>query len=201
MADYLKIPEVAHLLGLSEKTIRRRVKAGEIPSVFIGGVYRIPQADLNEYLQLARVRPGKASASLFQDRLFDGARERDAFLERVKQYIDTRVAHYEKRLAEAEQGGPLANYEGARMLFDDAMEEFILLPDLINGELAERWMLNPDVPEDVKVDLGRTVGEILKPLVEIVGRIGRREAELAETEAQRIEAEQRREQIRKINAA
>jgi hypothetical protein len=62
-------------------------------------------------------------------------------------------------------------------------------------------MLNPDVPEDVKVDLGRTVGEILKPLVEIVGRIGRREAELAETEAQRIEAEQRREQIRKINAA
>ena len=66
MADYMKIPEVAQLLGLSEKTVRRRVKAGEIPSVFIGGVYRISRADLDEYLQLARVRPGKASAPPFQ---------------------------------------------------------------------------------------------------------------------------------------
>ena len=62
MADYMKIPEVAQLLGLSEKTVRRRVKAGEIPSVFIGGVYRISRADLDEYLEFARVRPGKAEA-------------------------------------------------------------------------------------------------------------------------------------------
>jgi excisionase family DNA binding protein len=195
MADYLKIPEVAQLLGLSEKTVRRRVKAGEIPSVFIGGVYRIPQADLNEYLKLARVRPGKVSAPLSQDRLFDGARERDAFLERVKEYVDTRVARYNKRLTEAEQGGLLASYEGARMLFDEALEEFIHLPDLINGELAERWMLDPQVPEEVKVDLGRAVGEImLKPLVEIVERSGARQSELAETEAQRQEFERRKKE-------
>jgi transcriptional regulator with XRE-family HTH domain len=137
---------------------------------------------------------GQALAS--QDRLFDGARERDAFLERVKEYIDTRVAHYEKRLTEAEQGGLLADYKGARRLYDDAIEEFILLPDLINGELAERWMLDPEVPEDVKVDLGRAVGEImLKPFVEIVVRISARESELAETETQRQELERRKREL------
>jgi excisionase family DNA binding protein len=62
VADYLKIPEVAQLLGLSEKTVRRRVKAGEIPSVFVGGVYRISRAGLEEYLEKAKVSPGKAPA-------------------------------------------------------------------------------------------------------------------------------------------
>jgi transcriptional regulator with XRE-family HTH domain len=137
-----------------------------------------------------------AQALASQDRLFDGARERDAFVERVKEYIDTRVAHYEKRLSEAEQGGVLAGYEGARLLFDDAIEEFVTLPELINGELAERWMQDPEVPEDVKVELGRTIGAVIRPLLEIVGRIGAREKELAETEAQKAEAERRHEQIR-----
>jgi transcriptional regulator with XRE-family HTH domain len=156
--------------------------------------------EVDTLMEGAELPLGQALA--LQDRLFDGASERDAFLERVKEYSDTRVAHYEKRLIEAERGGLLASYEGARMLFDDALDEFLTLPDLINGELAERWMLDPEVPEAVKVEMGRAVGEImLKPFVEIVERIGRREAELAETEAQRIEAEQRREQIRKINAA
>jgi transcriptional regulator with XRE-family HTH domain len=132
-----------------------------------------------------------AEALASQDRLFNGARERDAFLERVRDYIEVRVTHYETRLAEA------ADYKGVRTLLDDALEEFVHLPDLINGELAERWMLDPEVPEDIKVELGRAVGEAMKPLVEIVGRIGAREKDLAETEAQRTEAEQRREQIRK----
>jgi transcriptional regulator with XRE-family HTH domain len=137
-----------------------------------------------------------AQALASQDRLFNGARERDAFLERVKEYIDKRVAHYEKRLSEAEQGGVLAGYEGARLLLDDAIDEYIHLPDLINGELAERWTLDPEVPEDVKVELGRAIGAVIRPLLEIVGRIGAREKELAETEAQKAETERRHEQIR-----
>jgi excisionase family DNA binding protein len=75
VADYLKIPEVGQLLGLSEKTVRRRVKAGEIPSVFIGGVYRISRADLEEYLELARVRPGKVSASISSQPPLNGFEE------------------------------------------------------------------------------------------------------------------------------
>ena len=146
---------------------------------------------------------GQALAS--QDRLFNGARERDAFIERVKICISSRVAHYEKRLAEAEQGGILAGYAGARLLFDDALDEFMVLPVFINGEVTERWMLAPDIPDNIKVDLGHAVGEAMRPLVDIVGRIGEREKELAETEAQQAEAQRRHEQMvlqtRRISAA
>lgn len=57
MADYLKIPEVARRLDVSEKTARRYVKAGTIPSVFVGGAYRVSEEDLAQYLQGARVEP------------------------------------------------------------------------------------------------------------------------------------------------
>jgi transcriptional regulator with XRE-family HTH domain len=131
-----------------------------------------------------------AQALASQDRLFNGARERDAFLERVRDYIEVRVTHYETRLAEA------AGYTGVRALLDDALEEFVTLPDLINGEAAERWMLDPEVPEDIKVDLGRAVGEVvIKPLVEIVERIGSRATALAESTEQAAAARPRLEVV------
>lgn len=64
MADYLKIPEIARRLDVSEKTARRYVKDGTLPSVFVGGAYRVSEEDLEDYLQDARVQPGKAPAPL-----------------------------------------------------------------------------------------------------------------------------------------
>jgi excisionase family DNA binding protein len=96
VADYLKIPEVAQLLGLSEKTVRRRVRAGEIPSVFIGGVYRIGRADLDEYLEYAKVRPGKVAAPSSQEKLFN-----NGGLEEERHLIDAEViADYERIVRE-----------------------------------------------------------------------------------------------------
>jgi excisionase family DNA binding protein len=63
LADYLKIPEVARRLDVSEPTVRRMVKSGKLPSVFIGGAYRISEEDLAEYIEGARVTPGKVPAS------------------------------------------------------------------------------------------------------------------------------------------
>lgn len=62
MADYLKIPEVARRLDVSEKTARRYVKSGEIPSAFIAGTYRVSEEGLAEYLRSAEVKPGKGRA-------------------------------------------------------------------------------------------------------------------------------------------
>ena len=63
MADYLKIPEVARRLDVSEPTVRRMVKGGRLPSVFIGGAYRVSEADLEEFLENAKVDPGKVPTS------------------------------------------------------------------------------------------------------------------------------------------
>jgi len=72
LADYLKIPEVARRLDVSEPTVRRMVKGGKLPSVFIGGAYRVSEKDLEEYLESAKVTPGTAAAPPSQDALFNG---------------------------------------------------------------------------------------------------------------------------------
>jgi len=61
VADYLKIPELARRLDVSEKTARRYVKAGALPSTFIGGAYRVTEEDLEAFLHGAEVKPGDAS--------------------------------------------------------------------------------------------------------------------------------------------
>lgn len=48
----LKVQEVAHLLGVNHKTVRERVDKGEIPSVRLGRVLRIPTAGLRPMLGL-----------------------------------------------------------------------------------------------------------------------------------------------------
>ncbi len=58
----LKLPEVAQRLGVSEKTARRYIKAGTIPSVFIGNAYRVREEDLEEYVRQAQVEPGGGDA-------------------------------------------------------------------------------------------------------------------------------------------
>jgi excisionase family DNA binding protein len=61
VTDYLKIPELAQRLDVSQPTVRRMVKGGKLPSVFVGGAYRVSEQDLEEYLENARVIPGGAS--------------------------------------------------------------------------------------------------------------------------------------------
>jgi excisionase family DNA binding protein len=52
VADYVKLPEAARRLGVSEKTARRMVKSGKLPAEFIGGAFRVSEEDLAEYLDL-----------------------------------------------------------------------------------------------------------------------------------------------------
>jgi excisionase family DNA binding protein len=76
LTDYLKIPEVARRLDVSEPTVRRMVKGGKLPSVFIGGAYRVSEKDLEEYLESAKVTPGKAPRrSPSEPSLLDGLDE------------------------------------------------------------------------------------------------------------------------------
>ena len=66
MAEQLKLLEVAKRLGVSEKTARRYVKSGAIPSVFVGGAYRVSEEDLEAFLQGAKVTPGTDSPKAFR---------------------------------------------------------------------------------------------------------------------------------------
>lgn len=115
MADYLKIPEVARRLDVSEPTVRRMVKGGKLPSVFIGGAYRISEEDLAKYIENARVTPGKAPASsqpslnglLEEERKW---RSQLDLLEMCVQHKISRAEHYEREL----ERGRFSDYETAR---------------------------------------------------------------------------------------
>jgi excisionase family DNA binding protein len=88
LADYLKIPEVARRLDVSEPTVRRMVKGGRLPSVFIGGAYRVSEADLEEFLENAKVQPGKAQApSTREPSLLDGLEERHQLRTEVENFV------------------------------------------------------------------------------------------------------------------
>ena len=89
MADWLKLPEVARRLEVSEKTARRYVKSGTLPSVFVGGAYRVSEETLEEFLQGAKVTTGgdppkvERRASLepsFDDELAAERRRRERLL-------------------------------------------------------------------------------------------------------------------------
>ena len=59
MVELLKLAEVARRLGISEPTARRYVKSGKLPSVYVGGSYRVRDTDIEEFLRQAQVRPGE----------------------------------------------------------------------------------------------------------------------------------------------
>jgi transcriptional regulator with XRE-family HTH domain len=187
----LSLAGIDHLeRGLSARPRRRTIEK----------LAKALDVDVDTLMEGSEYPLGQTPAS--QDRLFDGVREREAFIENVRQYANSRITEYEKRLAKIEekQLAKPEEYEAMRELFDEAYDGWMALSDFVNGELAERWMLNPAIPEDVKEDLGRRVGEVMnRPVGDLVASISGREKELAYTEEQRLEAESRRQQIWESN--
>lgn len=116
MADYLKIPEVADRLDVSEKTARTYVKTGRIPSVFIGGAYRVSETDLEEYLRGARVRPEdqtpKAQAPSFPEPVEYSEEERREIRRRLPAF-DSAAKTALLKLAQAFEAHPDAPFDTA----------------------------------------------------------------------------------------
>jgi excisionase family DNA binding protein len=56
--DWLGTPKAAEYLGISVRTLYRLMDEGRIPAYEMGRVYRLKRADLDAFLESARVRPG-----------------------------------------------------------------------------------------------------------------------------------------------
>jgi excisionase family DNA binding protein len=54
LARLLKLPAVAEILGLSLKTLRRRIDAGDLPVIRDGRIVRVHPADLQRYIAARR---------------------------------------------------------------------------------------------------------------------------------------------------
>ena len=51
---YMSLEEVAEMLGVTYQLIYRLVRAGELPAVRLGKLYRVSQGDLNSYLERSK---------------------------------------------------------------------------------------------------------------------------------------------------
>ena len=58
MNSWLGTPKAAEYLGISPRTLYRLIDQGRIPAYEIGRVYRLKVADLDAFLESARVEPG-----------------------------------------------------------------------------------------------------------------------------------------------
>jgi|GEM_PF-818496 len=176
----LSLEDVADRLQVSDQSVRRWIKAGRLAAYKPGLEWRIKPSDLEDFLE-GRSFP-KVQAALPSDD--PQAARLEAFLGRCQRHVDARIAHYDRRLSEASDGGTFAGADGAHTLFEEAWAEFTATHGLLNGEAGERWIDNPEVPEAVKHALGLRLSEIMVEFGRAVGRISERETVLAETEAQ-----------------
>lgn len=56
-ANLLTVSEVAELCRVSDMTVYRLIRSGELPAVRVGRSYRVREADFNAYLDDATVDP------------------------------------------------------------------------------------------------------------------------------------------------
>jgi excisionase family DNA binding protein len=96
---HVPLSTVAGRLGVSERTVRRWIKAGKLKATRPGRDYRIPESALRELVEEGEVSP-KASASPSQRSLFNGEERRSKLeeAERAVQYITGRAEWYEQEL-------------------------------------------------------------------------------------------------------
>jgi excisionase family DNA binding protein len=131
VTDYLKIPEVARRLDVSEKTARRYIKAGVLPSTFIGGAYRVTEEDLEEFLHRAEVKPEAPKAesrSSLEPSLFNGVlaeERRERLIQSVADYALSRAARWEVWLAQDDRellGEMVVEYDALRHVLHEALQ-------------------------------------------------------------------------------
>jgi excisionase family DNA binding protein len=182
VAEYLKLPEVARRLDVSEKTARRYVKSGELPSVFIGGAYRVSEEDLEKFLSGAKVVPGggypKDSASPSFNNVIDErrlSRFADAITATADEWIQTAS---EPDVAERKLWG----------IVDAALDLYSAISTPVEDD-EEAWerLTNPERREMVAV---------LEKLNEVARCVLDRLDESAEARDQEEKARHNREKIR-----
>jgi len=171
---YLSLQEVGDELGVSDQTVRRWVKAGELAAYKPGKEYRIKGSDLEEFLKTREVSP-KVQASLPD--FGDGQP-----LSRLAEAIIGVAA----RWGEAMSNPDMDNTKRV-VLIDAALELSSVIEERVEGE--EDWEA---IPNRERLEIVTAMEKLVE-----AARLGIRHGEQSvEAMAQEEEAKQRREQIR-----
>jgi excisionase family DNA binding protein len=173
---YLSLQEVGDELGVSDQTVRRWVKAGELAAYKPGKEYRIKGSDLEEFLKTREVSP-KVQSSLLE---FEDGRHLSRFAEAIVTAAE--------RWGEA-MSNPDMNDTKRLGLIEAAQD--------LSGVIAERveekdW---DAIPNEERLAIVTTMEKLVE-----AAKLGLRHAEQSkEAEDQEEQVKQRRELMREWN--
>ncbi len=187
VADYLKIPELARRLDVSEKTARRYIKGGALPSTFIGGAYRVKEEDLEEFLHGAEVKPKAPKAerrSSLEPSLFNGL-EGERRLSRFSEAIITAAARWGEAMS-----SPDMNDTKRFGLIDAALDLSRVIEERAEEEDWEA------LPNQERLEIVTTMGKLTEAAERGISYLHEDLHEAEETKAQEELVDQRREQMR-----
>jgi excisionase family DNA binding protein len=173
---YLSLQEVGDELGVSDQTVRRWVKAGELAAYKPGKEYRIKGSDLEEFLKTREVSP-KVQASLPD--FGDG--------QRLSRFAEAIIA-VAARWGEAVSSPDMDDKERFGRI-DAALELSSVIEE---GVEEEDWEA---IPNQERLEIVAA----MEKLVEAASVGIRHGGQSVEAMAQEEEAKQRREQIREWN--
>ena len=183
MAEQLKLPEVARRLGVSEKTARRYVKSGTLPSMFVGGAYRVSEEDLEGFLQSAKVTPsgGSPKAPASSQPSVNGLIEVERRLSRFSEAIIAFAARWGESVS-----SPDMNDRERLAIIRTALQ----LSDVISERVEdENWEA---IPNQERLEIVTTMEQLNAVAEKGVNHL----KSSAQTEAERKRFQERREQIR-----
>jgi excisionase family DNA binding protein len=172
---YVSLQEVGDELGVSDQTVRRWVKAGELAAYKPGKEYRIKGSDLEEFLKTREVSP-KVQSSLPE---FGDERPLSRFAEAI-------IA------AAARWGEAVSSPDMNDMKRFGLIQAALQLNDVLNerGE-AEDWEA---IPKQERLEIITT----MQKLTEAAGQGIRYLDEAVEGRDQEEQVNQRREQVREL---
>jgi excisionase family DNA binding protein len=142
----LSLTEVAGLMGVSERTVRRWIKAGKLRAYKPGRDYRIPESAVRVFVEESEISP-KAIAPPSPQPSFNGLLEeerREAAYEPWLQFVNRYADRWDARIEAGDLDLGSIN-EFARMLDE-------LLPTLAELEKRERREVPTAEWEDLKIN-------------------------------------------------
>jgi excisionase family DNA binding protein len=142
LSEYLKIPEVARRLDVSEKTARRYIRSAELPSAFIGGAYRVSEEDLANYMKAAIVEPEELASRPKGDAPLpsssqsgEAERGRPEWFEALREQIMARAEKYGDEAAD-EASPHFRNATAASLWLERVQDELAMWSDFSLGQVA-----------------------------------------------------------------
>ena len=155
---HLALSEVAGLMGVSERTVRRWIKSGKLRAYKPGRDYRIPESAVRELVEDSEISPKAGRRSSLEPSLFNGLEDErreatyQAWLDFVNRYAD----RWEARIAADDFDLSSLNE------FDRATDD--LLETLGPLGLQEKR----EQPEGYEYSYGPIIGEAIGRLMDLL---------------------------------